>query len=178
LVLESYLPLPLDIRHQKIVIENHKIDESVLAILGEVDVPEYERPEAQLILDMLQRIECKFDYTRLNRADEKLWSVSTAHRLEPWARCLWNLGPHEGRRVSRFCIAAPTHFVVRVGCRVLPNLPIVQAETAPPTVWPLANCAPNSVGLGRPPVRLQTAARTPQHLVSCSWRSTWRRRVN
>ena len=43
LVLESYLALPLDIRHQKIMIENHKIDESVLAILGEVDVPEYER---------------------------------------------------------------------------------------------------------------------------------------
>ena len=43
LVLESYLALPLDIRHQKIVIENHKIDESVLAVLGEVEVPEYER---------------------------------------------------------------------------------------------------------------------------------------
>ena len=43
LVLESYLALPLDIRHQKIVIDNHKIDESVLAILSEVDVPEYER---------------------------------------------------------------------------------------------------------------------------------------
>jgi hypothetical protein len=43
LVLASYLALPLDIRHQKIVIESHKIDESVLAILSEVDVPEYER---------------------------------------------------------------------------------------------------------------------------------------
>jgi hypothetical protein len=43
LVLESYLALPPDIRHQKIVIENHSIDESVLAILTEVDVPEYER---------------------------------------------------------------------------------------------------------------------------------------
>jgi hypothetical protein len=42
LVLESYLALPLDTRHQKIVIENHRIDESVLAIL-EVDDPEYER---------------------------------------------------------------------------------------------------------------------------------------
>jgi hypothetical protein len=42
LVLESYLALPPDTRHQKIVIENHRIDESVLAIL-EVDVPEYER---------------------------------------------------------------------------------------------------------------------------------------
>lgn len=41
--LESYLALPLDIRHRKIVIENHKIDESVLAILEDVDVPEYER---------------------------------------------------------------------------------------------------------------------------------------
>jgi hypothetical protein len=43
LVLASYLALPLDIRRQKIVIDNHKIDESVLAILSEVDVPEYER---------------------------------------------------------------------------------------------------------------------------------------
>jgi hypothetical protein len=43
LVLESYLALPLDFRHQKIVIENHRIDESVLAILGEVEVPGYER---------------------------------------------------------------------------------------------------------------------------------------
>jgi hypothetical protein len=43
LVLESYLALPLDIRHQKIMVENHRIDESVLAVLGEVDVPEYER---------------------------------------------------------------------------------------------------------------------------------------
>jgi hypothetical protein len=43
LVLESYLALPLDIRHQKIMIENHRIDESVLAVLGDVDVPEYER---------------------------------------------------------------------------------------------------------------------------------------
>jgi hypothetical protein len=43
LVLESYLALPLDIRHQKIMIENHRIDESVLAVLGEVDVPEYAR---------------------------------------------------------------------------------------------------------------------------------------
>lgn len=43
LVLESYLALPLDTRHRKIVIDNHRIDESVLAILTEVDVPEYER---------------------------------------------------------------------------------------------------------------------------------------
>jgi hypothetical protein len=43
LVLESYLALPLEIRHQKIVIGNHRIYESVLAILGTVDVPEYER---------------------------------------------------------------------------------------------------------------------------------------
>jgi hypothetical protein len=43
LVLQSYLALPLEIRHQKIVIENHKIDESVLAVLPEVDVPEYQR---------------------------------------------------------------------------------------------------------------------------------------
>jgi hypothetical protein len=43
LVLDSYLALPLGVRHQKIEIENHRIDESVLAILPEVDVPEYER---------------------------------------------------------------------------------------------------------------------------------------
>ena len=43
LVLASYLALPLDIRHRKIMIENHRIDESVLAILSEVHVPEYER---------------------------------------------------------------------------------------------------------------------------------------
>lgn len=43
LVLEAYLALPPEIRHQKMVIENHRIDESVLAVLGEVDVPEYER---------------------------------------------------------------------------------------------------------------------------------------
>jgi len=42
LVVDSYLALPLGTRHQKIVIENHRIDESVLAIL-EVDDPEYER---------------------------------------------------------------------------------------------------------------------------------------
>jgi hypothetical protein len=43
LVLEAYLALPSEIRHQKMVIENHRIDESVLAVLGEVDVPQYER---------------------------------------------------------------------------------------------------------------------------------------
>jgi hypothetical protein len=43
LVRESYLALPFEVRHQKIMIENHRIDESVLAVLGDVDVPEYER---------------------------------------------------------------------------------------------------------------------------------------
>ena len=43
LVTESYSALPLETRHRKIAIESHELDESVLAILGEVDVPQYER---------------------------------------------------------------------------------------------------------------------------------------
>jgi hypothetical protein len=43
LVTESYLALPLETRHRKIVIEGHELDESVLAILDGVDVPQYER---------------------------------------------------------------------------------------------------------------------------------------
>ena len=43
LVTESYLALSPEMRFRKIMIENHELDESVLAILGDVDVPQYQR---------------------------------------------------------------------------------------------------------------------------------------
>ena len=43
LVTESYLALPPEMRYKKIVIENHELDQSVLAVLEEVDVPQYQR---------------------------------------------------------------------------------------------------------------------------------------
>ena len=43
LVVESYLALPPESRYQKISIENHKLDESVMAILNNVPVPQYQR---------------------------------------------------------------------------------------------------------------------------------------
>ena len=43
LVKGDYLSLPLDMRYRKLVIENHALDESVLAVLGDVDVPQYQR---------------------------------------------------------------------------------------------------------------------------------------
>ena len=43
MVTESYLALPPERRYRKSVIENHELDESVLAILGDVDVPQYQR---------------------------------------------------------------------------------------------------------------------------------------
>lgn len=43
LVTDSYLALPPEMRFRKIVIENHELDESVLAVLGDVDVPQYQR---------------------------------------------------------------------------------------------------------------------------------------
>jgi hypothetical protein len=46
LVLEAYLALPPEKRYQKIVIEDHELDESVLAVLGNIDVPQYQRIEA------------------------------------------------------------------------------------------------------------------------------------
>ena len=42
-VVESYLALPHDERYQKIVVENHELDESVMAILKDVPVPQYQR---------------------------------------------------------------------------------------------------------------------------------------
>jgi hypothetical protein len=42
-VIESYLRLPPESRFSKITRENHELDESVLAVLPEVDVPQYER---------------------------------------------------------------------------------------------------------------------------------------
>jgi hypothetical protein len=42
-VTDSYLALAPEMRFRKLRVENHGLDESVLAILGEVDVPQYER---------------------------------------------------------------------------------------------------------------------------------------
>jgi hypothetical protein len=42
-VTESYLGISPEMRYRKIVIENHELDESVLAILGDVDVPQYQK---------------------------------------------------------------------------------------------------------------------------------------
>ena len=42
-VTESYLALPPETRYAKIQVENHELDESVLAILKDVDVPQYQR---------------------------------------------------------------------------------------------------------------------------------------
>jgi hypothetical protein len=42
-VIESYLALPPDLRYQKVVVEGHELDESVLAILGDIEVPQYQR---------------------------------------------------------------------------------------------------------------------------------------
>lgn len=42
-VRDAYLALPPAERYKKIVIENHELDESVLAILEGIDVPQYQR---------------------------------------------------------------------------------------------------------------------------------------
>ncbi|HEX5809238.1 MAG TPA: hypothetical protein VFY25_11270, partial [Anaerolineales bacterium] len=42
-VTEAYLALPPDLRFGKIVVVDHELDESVLAVLGDVDVPQYQR---------------------------------------------------------------------------------------------------------------------------------------
>ncbi len=42
-VKESFLALPPEVRYQKVLVENHELDESVLAILDDIDVPQYER---------------------------------------------------------------------------------------------------------------------------------------
>ena len=43
LVRESFLAFPPENRYRKIAIDNHELDESVLAILVDVDVPQYHR---------------------------------------------------------------------------------------------------------------------------------------
>lgn len=45
LIIESYLAPPPENRYRKIVLENHELDESVMAILGNVQVPQYDRVE-------------------------------------------------------------------------------------------------------------------------------------
>jgi hypothetical protein len=42
-VTEAYRALPPETRYGKIQVENHELDESVLAILRDVDVPQYQR---------------------------------------------------------------------------------------------------------------------------------------
>jgi hypothetical protein len=42
-VQEAFLALPPEVRYQKVVVDNHEVDESVLAILKDIDVPQYER---------------------------------------------------------------------------------------------------------------------------------------
>ena len=42
-VRDSYLALSPDMRYQKIVIDKHELDESVLAILEDIEVPQYQR---------------------------------------------------------------------------------------------------------------------------------------
>lgn len=42
-VTESYLALAPEMRYRKIVVDNHELDESVLAILENVEVPQYQR---------------------------------------------------------------------------------------------------------------------------------------
>ena len=47
LVLEAYLALSPEKRYRKIVIEDHELEESVLAVLGDIHVPQYERAGAK-----------------------------------------------------------------------------------------------------------------------------------
>ena len=42
-VREAYLALPAEKRFAKIEVDYHRLDESVLAVLGDVDVPQYQR---------------------------------------------------------------------------------------------------------------------------------------
>ena len=43
MVRESFLALPAEKRFTKIEVDHHRLDESVLAVLGDVDVPQYQR---------------------------------------------------------------------------------------------------------------------------------------
>jgi len=42
-VREAYLALPPEVRYQKVKVAGHQLDESVLAVLRDVDVPQYQR---------------------------------------------------------------------------------------------------------------------------------------
>jgi hypothetical protein len=42
-IMETYLTLPPEARYRKIKVGGYELDESVLAILGDVDVPQYQR---------------------------------------------------------------------------------------------------------------------------------------
>lgn len=44
-VQEAYLALPPESRYRSVVVDDHELEESVLAILEDVDVPQYERME-------------------------------------------------------------------------------------------------------------------------------------
>jgi hypothetical protein len=46
MVADSYLAFPPEIRYRKIMVENHELDESVLAILDNVEAPQYQRKRA------------------------------------------------------------------------------------------------------------------------------------
>jgi len=43
LVIETYLALPPEKRFRMLVVDNHQLDESVLAVLGDIEVPQYRR---------------------------------------------------------------------------------------------------------------------------------------
>ena len=40
---DAYLAFPPERRYRKIVVEDHTLDESVLAVLEDIEVPQYER---------------------------------------------------------------------------------------------------------------------------------------
>jgi hypothetical protein len=42
-VAQAWLALPPEMRYTRLAVEDHELDESVLAILGDVDVPQYQR---------------------------------------------------------------------------------------------------------------------------------------
>ncbi len=42
-VINAYLACPPEKRFERLVVDNHRLDESVLAILGDVEVPQYQR---------------------------------------------------------------------------------------------------------------------------------------
>ena len=42
-VMDAYLALPPEKRFESIMVDNHHLDESVLAVLGDVEVPQYQR---------------------------------------------------------------------------------------------------------------------------------------